>query len=171
MMLRCVTRSFSFPPHFDFCPLQFAFSPLSPVPCSLEPFPSMTPLTRSRIKLVLFLLVPATVLVVMSVAFPQKKVPRQPEPSKEFRFVEDRALQGEARGQAILGEMYRTGRGVKPDAVEAFKWFSLAAAGGSKDAEVSQSRLAGHMTAEQLAEAKRRAAAFVPHPPKPPPEQ
>ncbi len=129
----------------------------------------MTPLARSRLKLVLVLLVPATVMVFMSVVFPQKKIPRQTGPSAEFKFVEARALTGEARAEAILGEMYRTGRGIPPDGVEAFKWFTLSAAQGWKDAEKSLALMSAHMTPAQITEAKRRAAEFVPR--KPEPEQ
>jgi TPR repeat protein len=44
--------------------------------------------------------------------------------------LKNRAAQGEAKAQTILGLMYYEGRGVPQDYAEALKWFRLAAAQG-----------------------------------------
>jgi TPR repeat protein len=76
------------------------------------------------------------------------------------------AEQGDAAAQYNLGMMYSTGQGVVQDYVEAHMWRNLAAARATgKDqkryADVRDS-LASDMTPAQLAEAQRRAGAWVP---------
>lgn len=51
---------------------------------------------------------------------------------KEFQPA---AEKGDARAQVILGQMFRSGRGVPHDAVQAEKWFRLAAAQGNSVAQ------------------------------------
>jgi len=72
------------------------------------------------------------------------------------------AEQGHVPAQVILGYMYATGSGVPEDHVEAHKWYNLAAAGGSKEAVRDRAALAAGMSASQIAEAQRRAAAWEP---------
>ncbi len=64
--------------------------------------------------------------------------------------------------------MYAAGRGVPKDRVEAYQWFHLSADQGDKYAVEYRRELVAEMTPEQIAEAKKRAAAFVPkkNPPK-----
>ena len=57
---------------------------------------------------------------------------------------------------------YRLGDGVPVDNVEAYKWFNLASAQGNENAKTSLFRLQNEMTPEQIAEAQRHSAAFVP---------
>jgi TPR repeat protein/S1-C subfamily serine protease len=71
------------------------------------------------------------------------------------------AEQGFASAQYNLGASYKSGEGVVQDYVEAYKWFNLAASQLDFLSEDRES-LARLMTAEQIAEAQRRAAAFVP---------
>lgn len=60
---------------------------------------------------------------------------------RQHKFDEARALlllpaeKGDAEPQALLGQMYNAGWGVAVDHEQAFKWWSLAAAGGSTDAQ------------------------------------
>ena len=49
--------------------------------------------------------------------------------------LKNRAAQGEAKAQTILGLMYYEGRGVPQDYVQAHKWFNLAAAQGYANAQ------------------------------------
>jgi hypothetical protein len=84
------------------------------------------------------------------------------------RWVTLAANQGDKRGQADLADIYLDGKLVKPDLIEAYKWGDLAAQGlmldparitGSarRDAAILQ------MSSDQIAEAKKRVAAFKPH--------
>ena len=81
------------------------------------------------------------------------------------RWFHKSADQGNAQAQEFLGMMYDTGRGVPQDYVQALTWFSLAAAGGVNEATRYRDRLEHSMTAEQVVDAQRRAAAW--HPTKP----
>jgi len=71
------------------------------------------------------------------------------------------AEQGLADAQHDLGVLYFKGQGVPQDYVEAHKWESLAAARASGDAQkldaAARDVIAGKMTADQLAEARKRA--------------
>lgn len=79
------------------------------------------------------------------------------------RWYAKSAEQGYSGSQFHLGRIYKDGQGVLQDFVEAYKWFSLAAAKDNyNDAEAQCEKLAPSMTAEQLEEARQRAAAFVP---------
>jgi hypothetical protein len=80
------------------------------------------------------------------------------------------ANQGDKQGQANLAQIYLEGKFVKQDLIEAYKWGDLSAknptpefvitSGSSfRDASILQ------MNADQIAEARRRVAAFVPHQP------
>jgi len=81
------------------------------------------------------------------------------EAAKWFRLA---AEQGDALSQYDLGQRYDLGVGVAVDRVEALKWLLLAAAQGQPDAAKRRPFVEKKMTSEQIAEAKRRAAAFVP---------
>ena len=81
------------------------------------------------------------------------------------------ANQGDKLGQANLAKIYFEGKWVKQDLVEAYKWGELSAknpgpefivlfsGGSTRDAAILK------MNADQIAEAHRRVAAFVPHQP------
>jgi len=76
------------------------------------------------------------------------------------------AEQGDPFAQASLGILYRFGKGIPRDYVEAFMWFYLAAnqtTGGDQQsiAEMRDSTRA-RMTGEQYAEAMRRARGWKP---------
>ena len=78
------------------------------------------------------------------------------------------AEQGDARAQVALGFRYALGVGVPQDYVEAHMWFNLAAAQSSaedRDRRVkARNDVAKRMTAEQIAEAQRRAREWQPTP-------
>lgn len=89
-----------------------------------------------------------------------------------LRWIILAANQGDTRGQADFAAICLEGKLVKRDLVEAYKWGELASrgsmidvatitGGGSRDAATLE------MDADQIAEAQRRAAAFVPHQVKP----
>jgi hypothetical protein len=80
------------------------------------------------------------------------------------------ANQGDKQGQATLAWIYLNGKLVKQDFIEAYKWGDLSAknpgfefiifrGASSRDSAIL------NMDANQIAEAKRRVAAFVPHQP------
>ena len=84
------------------------------------------------------------------------------EAARLYRLAAD---QGDADAQANLGVMYEFGRGVPQDDVVAHMWFDLSAAlSGEARSRSAQARdeVAGRMTADQVAEAQRRAREWTP---------
>jgi TPR repeat protein len=78
------------------------------------------------------------------------------------------AEQGYAKAQYNLGLMHANGRGVLPDFVIAHQWLDLAVQPGSMlapkdlaDATDSRDQITARLTPEQLAEAQRRAQAWL----------
>jgi hypothetical protein len=78
------------------------------------------------------------------------------------------ANQGDKQGEATLAQMYLEGKLVKQDLVEAYKWGDLSAknpslefivftGGATRDAAILK------MNADQIKEAQKRVAAFIPH--------
>ena len=72
------------------------------------------------------------------------------------------AASGDRRAMLALGRLLVQGRGAPQDYVEAHKWLSLAASLGEKAALKERDALAAKMTAEQVAAAQERAAAWRP---------
>ena len=70
--------------------------------------------------------------------------------------------QGFAQSQSNLGVCYGIGNGVPMDYVEAYKWYNLALAQGYELARTNLLFIEQLMTPDQIAEAQRRSAAFVP---------
>ena len=58
--------------------------------------------------------------------------------------------------------MYEEGKGVPEDKVQAYFWYSLAAAKGSETAQKNQGAIAKKMLPEQIAEAERLVAEWKP---------
>ena len=81
--------------------------------------------------------------------------------TEAVRWFRLAANQGDAEAQYYLGMMYGGGEGVPPDDVEAHMWLNLAAAqsSGEPRARMLEARdtVAEYMTADQVAEAERRA--------------
>ena len=88
--------------------------------------------------------------------------------AEAVRWHRRAAEQGYAVAQYNLGVMYAKGQGVGEDKVEAHMWLNLAAAqpsGETHDAFAKgRDDVAGHMTPEQVTEAKRRAREWTPTP-------
>lgn len=82
--------------------------------------------------------------------------------AEALRWYRRAADQGDAQAQYHLGTRYRDGDGLPLDWVEAHKWLSLAAAQGLPDAVRARDELQRRMTREQIAESRRRVAAFSP---------
>jgi len=61
-----------------------------------------------------------------------------------------------------LGALYAGGRGVIADAVQAYKWLSLAATAGDADAVRARDKLTGKMTPDQVLKAQALAADWKP---------
>jgi uncharacterized protein len=70
------------------------------------------------------------------------------------------AEQGELLSQYDLGQRYEKGVGVPVDLAESYKWLKLAADQQQPDAIVRLDQVRKTMSAEQIAEGKRRVAAF-----------
>ena len=78
---------------------------------------------------------------------------------KEFRPLAER---GKAVAQWSLGIMYGRGRSVPQDYVQAYRWYTLAAAKGLKEAVKGRDLLEKRMTPAQLAKAQKLAREWVP---------
>jgi len=76
----------------------------------------------------------------------------------EISSLKADAEKGDASSQAELAAFYRSGVGVPYDPVEAYKWYSLAAAQGSPLALRNANEVAGSLTTEQLIEGRGRIA-------------
>ncbi len=83
------------------------------------------------------------------------------DPVKAVDWYRAAADQGYGPAQANLAFMYETGQGVLQNYIEAYKWSTLAARHGV-EARKSLDSLAAKMTAEQVTEADRGAAAWQP---------
>lgn len=79
------------------------------------------------------------------------------------------ANQGEQAAQLGLGRQFESGKFIKQDQVEAYKWFTLAAKDGNplipKELEAKWARdaIILKLSQEQIAEGQKRVAAFAPH--------
>jgi len=82
--------------------------------------------------------------------------------AEAVKWYRKSAEQGYSEAQWDLGFCYETGEGVQKDEVEACKWYSLAAAQGFAYAKTNLSITESQMTPEQIAEAQKLSAAFVP---------
>jgi TPR repeat protein len=80
------------------------------------------------------------------------------EAAKWFRLS---AEQGQAEAQNNLGTMFAEGQGVTQDYIYAHMWFNIAASTGGKEALANRDRIAGKMTAEQIARAQELAKQCV----------
>jgi len=78
------------------------------------------------------------------------------------------ANQGDKQGQATLAQAYLEGNLVQQDLIEAYKWGELSAKNPSPEfvlftGAFTRDKAVLKMTAEQIEEAHKRVAAFVPH--------
>jgi TPR repeat protein len=87
-----------------------------------------------------------------------------PDLPRAFAWFYAAACQGLAPAQTKLGILYATAQGVALDAIEAHKWFVLAASHGDRAAKDNVAKSADQITQAQLREALRRADAFKPEP-------
>ena len=70
---------------------------------------------------------------------------------------------GDQEAQGAIGVLYRDAQGVPVGRVlEAYMWFSLAATGANKRAATERDILLRSMTADQIAEGKRRVSEWQP---------
>lgn len=69
--------------------------------------------------------------------------------SEALRFVWPQAELGEPLAQQKLGLMYLAGWGIEPDVVQAFKWLTLAEAGGADGAKNSRAFAGATLSPEQ----------------------
>lgn len=72
------------------------------------------------------------------------------------------AAQGDTNAYFDLGVAFSTGsHGAPCDLIEAHKWFNLAAVAGHEDAPHCRADISEEMTAREIAEAQRRARAWL----------
>ena len=79
----------------------------------------------------------------------------------EIQRTESAARAGAPDALFHLGLIYSTGRDREPDLVTAHKWFNLAAMQGNGAARDYRSDISQEMTADEIAEAQRRAREWV----------
>jgi hypothetical protein len=91
----------------------------------------------------------------------QTGAPDAEKAAKYFRMAAD---QGIADGQCYLGTLYSEGSGLAKDAVLAYQWMLLASQAGAEQCRQPLKTLETQMKADQVEEAKRRAAAWKPQP-------
>ena len=71
------------------------------------------------------------------------------------------AIQGQKLAQVKLGLLYQDAADTPSNRIEAHKWFSLSAAQGYENAKGLRDDIAVKMSASELAEARKRAKAFL----------
>lgn len=86
--------------------------------------------------------------------------------AKTLKWWSWAALQGHRDAQFALGNIYSGGTGAPRDMVQAYMWYDIVGARGPEDwvgpiAASNRDALIAHMTPSQIAEAKRRAAAWL----------
>ena len=81
--------------------------------------------------------------------------------SESERWHKLAAAEGSICAQRDLGWRYSFGEGVVQDYVKAHMWYNVAAANGFDSAVMDRDKVAKLMTAEQIAEAQKRASACV----------
>jgi len=86
----------------------------------------------------------------------------QPDVENGLRWIGRAANQGYSDAQIRLGTIFTQGGAVPKDLVRAYLWLHRASMMGTEQAGDALSALAAEMTAEQIAEAKRLADAWVP---------
>ncbi len=82
--------------------------------------------------------------------------------TEAFTWLSLAAEQGNSSAQTMLGSMYEFSDGVPQDYVSAYMYYNLAAANGETSARELCDWLATKMTADQIAEAQRRAHDWAP---------
>ncbi len=93
--------------------------------------------------------------------FEGQSVPR--DLTEAARWFQLAANQGVGVASSMLAQCYATGRGVPQDYFEAYKWLSVAGTDiEPQRATITLRELRRKLTADQLAEAERRAREFVP---------
>lgn len=96
-----------------------------------------------------------------------KAAEREAMGAEALTWIRQAAVQGIPRAQADLGDVLLEGKIAKQDLVEAYKWGELASKGPASALETTVARTVRDaavlkMTPGQIAEAKKRVAAFVP---------
>ncbi len=76
------------------------------------------------------------------------------------RELRPQAEANDPHAQYLLGRLFRDGRGVIQDYIQAHRWFNLAAAGGHRHAGEARDRLGQQMTPRQVAQAQDLARTF-----------
>lgn len=82
--------------------------------------------------------------------------------AEAVKWLRKSADQGDGTAQLLLGDCYAQGQGVETNLVEAAKWISLAATNDAFSGKTRLAEIESQMTPEQIAEAQRLSAAFVP---------
>ena len=80
---------------------------------------------------------------------------------ESFKWYRRVADQGHVAAQAELGFLYRYGRGVEQNDIQAYKWLSISAREGHEQPQETKQRLEEEMTPVQVAEAQELARKWI----------
>ncbi|MBP11758.1 MAG: hypothetical protein CL397_15245 [Acidiferrobacteraceae bacterium] len=84
------------------------------------------------------------------------------DPRKGVDWIRKSAEHGHAQAQHVLGILYNAGFGLKKNAVEAYKWMSLASKRGIKKAKLARRKLKARLNTQQLRAADKWIAQWRP---------
>jgi len=79
-----------------------------------------------------------------------------------YKLVRPLGDKGAARAQELLGRMAEEGRGVVPNAMQAYIWYSLAAQRGQATARTARERVALKLQPAEIAQAERLVQSWQP---------
>jgi TPR repeat protein len=79
------------------------------------------------------------------------------------RWLECAAKSGDPEAQRRLGDLYAKGWGVEKNALQAYVWYDMAAAGDDEQARHHRQQIIGTMTEQELAQAQKRAKEIASH--------
>ncbi len=79
---------------------------------------------------------------------------------KALTCWEESAARGSSAAQYNIARMYALGEGVPRNAMEAYKWMTIASRGGRPEAQKALESIRKNMTPEQISEAERRIQKF-----------
>ena len=75
-------------------------------------------------------------------------------PKEIVKRCRDLAYEGDVEAQVQLGQYFEKGKGVPEDIAQAYAWYNVAAANGSRKARNAKKRITERLTDEQIVEAQ-----------------
>lgn len=78
------------------------------------------------------------------------------EQKRSVQWYQEAAQKGDITAQTHLGTLYKDGKGVPQNFIEAYAWLNLATTNGSQGALLNRDQLAQKMTSDQIKQAQKR---------------